>query len=110
MKARIKYVKYKSVFFNQKRCWETIFSQKLPDGRNFTQLRKIHESFYNTGTRLGDEVGQLGVEPVVDVARDGALAPPDVADHDEQRRPERDAHHDVVEPEPIADVLLQSML
>jgi hypothetical protein len=40
--------------------------------------------------------------------RDGSLVPPDVGDHDEQGWPEHDRHHDVVEPEPVADVLLQA--
>jgi hypothetical protein len=42
--------------------------------------------------------------------RDGSLVPPDVGDHDEQGGPEHDRHHDVVEPEPVADVLLQSVV
>jgi hypothetical protein len=42
--------------------------------------------------------------------RDGSLVPPDVGDHDEQGGPEHDRHHDVVEPEPVADVLLQAVV
>ena len=57
-------------------------------------------------TNLCDEIGQFRVEPVLDVARDGPLAPPDVADHHQDRRPERDGHHDVMKPETIADVFL----
>ncbi len=41
--------------------------------------------------------------------RDGSLVPPDIGDHDEQGWPEHDRHHDVVEPEPVADVLLQAV-
>ena len=54
-----------------------------------------------------DEVSQFWVKSIFDVTRDGSLAPPDVTDHHQDRRPQCHRHHYMMEAESVADVFLQ---
>jgi hypothetical protein len=55
---------------------------------------------------LGNDVGKFGVEPILNVPSNRPFFPITITDHGEQHGPNADGHQDVVETEPIADVIL----